>query len=85
MTKLRHVALLRQIASVRAVKWHPTRTILAVATGSGSVYFWSPNGCLCAQVPADRKYPHATPRHSTPEQTKCLRAGVTQRFLPVMT
>ena len=56
VTKLRHVALLRQIASVRAVTWHPTRTILAVATGSGSVYFWSPNGCLCAQVPADREY-----------------------------
>eukprot|EP00040_Diaphanoeca_grandis_P043825 m.269198 g.269198 ORF g.269198 m.269198 type:complete len:444 (-) comp82937_c0_seq1:156-1487(-) len=56
VSKLRQVALLRHISGVRAMKWHPTRVLLAMATGSGMVYFWSPNGCLCAQIPADRTF-----------------------------
>ena len=27
-----------------------------VATGSGCLYFWSPSGCLCAQIPTDRNF-----------------------------
>ena len=37
ITKLRHAVLLRHIAGVRAMEWHPSRQLLAIATGSASV------------------------------------------------
>ena len=56
VASLSQVVLLKQMSAIRALVWHPTRQLLAIATGSGSIYFWSPSGCLCAQIPTDRNF-----------------------------
>jgi WD40 repeat protein len=56
VAKLRLLVVMQQISSVRMLAWHPKLPLLAICTGSGAVYFWSPNGCLCAQVPTDRSF-----------------------------
>eukprot|EP00039_Didymoeca_costata_P001462 m.52728 g.52728 ORF g.52728 m.52728 type:complete len:447 (+) comp10813_c0_seq2:160-1500(+) len=56
MTKLKLCNVLIQISAVKALAWHPQRSLLAIATGSSCVYMWSPQGCLSAQVPTDRNF-----------------------------
>ena len=56
ISKLRLAVVMQQISAVAMLCWHPSQPLLAVCTGSGAVYFWSPNGCLCAQVPTDREF-----------------------------
>ena len=56
VAKLRLLVVMQQISAVRMLAWHPHQSLLAICTGSGAVYFWSPNGCLCAQVPTDRSF-----------------------------
>eukprot|EP00041_Stephanoeca_diplocostata_P018395 m.384745 g.384745 ORF g.384745 m.384745 type:complete len:126 (+) comp20999_c0_seq4:215-592(+) len=54
VAKLQQAALVLHMSGV--LSWHPSRPLLAIATGSGCVYFWSPNGALCAQIPSDRQF-----------------------------
>lgn len=56
VSRLRQVAVLYQLENVRAMQWHPNRSILAIASGTATVHFWSPNGGLCAQVPAKSEF-----------------------------
>lgn len=56
VAKLRTTAVLRHIAGVRTLKWHPHRNLLVMATGGGSLYFWSSRGALCAQIPTERAF-----------------------------
>lgn len=41
-----------QDAPILSVMWDPTQARLALCTGNGKVYFWSPNGCSCVDVPS---------------------------------
>lgn len=43
-TLLLHSLLVHQ-SHVCAAAWHPTRQLLAIATGGSKVYMWSPEGC----------------------------------------
>lgn len=56
VAKLQCTAVLRHIAGVRTINWHPLRNLLVIATGGSCLYFWSPRGALCAQIPADRAF-----------------------------
>ena len=49
--KLLMHSLLVHRAHVRAAAWHPTRQLLAIATGGSKVYMWSPEGCRTAPLP----------------------------------
>ena len=61
--KLELASVLIQAAPIRAAEWAPVpqqqphsgsssnNHRLAVACGSGRVYFWTPNGASCAHVP----------------------------------
>lgn len=44
-------SLLLQKASICDASWHPTKPLLAVATGGSAVYMWSPQGCRVAPLP----------------------------------
>jgi hypothetical protein len=49
--KMSLVALLVQKQPIRAARWHPTQTRLALCTGSRVVYLWSPKSCLSCDLP----------------------------------
>ncbi|CAM9549777.1 unnamed protein product [Phaeothamnion confervicola] len=42
-----------QMAAVRSARWSPTAHRLALCTGSGRVYLWSPGGASWVDVPAN--------------------------------
>jgi len=50
-TLLLHSVVLQQ-QPVREAAWHPSQHVLALCTGGGIVYLWSPNGCRTAPLPA---------------------------------
>ena len=56
VAKLQCATVLKHMGGVRSLRWHPLRNLLAIATGGGSLYFWSPLGALCAQIPSDRAF-----------------------------
>ncbi|XP_004474669.1 WD repeat-containing protein WRAP73 [Dasypus novemcinctus] len=51
--KLRLFVVLEQLSPVRAFQWDPQQPRLAICTGGGKVYLWSPVGCVSVQVPAE--------------------------------
>ncbi|XP_026966234.1 WD repeat-containing protein WRAP73 isoform X7 [Sagmatias obliquidens] len=51
--KLRLLAVLEQLSAVRCFQWHPRQARLAICTGGGKVYLWSPAGCVSVQVPGE--------------------------------
>eukprot|EP00696_Hemimastix_kukwesjijk_P004594 gnl/Hemi2/15891_TR5251_c0_g1_i1.p2 gnl/Hemi2/15891_TR5251_c0_g1~~gnl/Hemi2/15891_TR5251_c0_g1_i1.p2 ORF type:complete len:446 (-),score=122.24 gnl/Hemi2/15891_TR5251_c0_g1_i1:1365-2702(-) len=48
--KLALGTLIIQLGPIKAAKWDPVHTRLAICTGSGKVYFWSEGGCSCVDV-----------------------------------
>ena len=57
MRKLCLLAVLEQLAPVRCFQWDPKRPRLALCTGNGKLYLWSPAGCVSVQVPVEGKVP----------------------------
>eukprot|EP00730_Choanoeca_flexa_P013387 TRINITY_DN5257_c0_g1_i2.p1 TRINITY_DN5257_c0_g1~~TRINITY_DN5257_c0_g1_i2.p1 ORF type:complete len:428 (+),score=77.70 TRINITY_DN5257_c0_g1_i2:87-1370(+) len=57
IAKLRCCAIMEQLASLRDGAWHPHRQLLAYCSGSNVVYFWSPDGASCVQLPLQDKFP----------------------------
>lgn len=57
MQKLRLFVVLEQLAPVRSFLWGPQQPRLAICTGSGKVYLWSPAGCVSVQVPGEGDFP----------------------------
>ncbi len=53
LIKLRLVAILVQSYSVSDFTWDPQQSRLAVCTGNGKLYLWSPAGCVSVTVPVD--------------------------------
>ena len=53
VTRLCPVVVLKQLRPVRDVKWDPAQTRLAICTGNGRLYMWSPAGCISVCVPND--------------------------------
>lgn len=51
--KLRLFVVLEQLSPVRAFQWDPQQPRLALCTGGGKVYVWSPAGCVSVQVPGE--------------------------------
>ncbi|XP_022453964.1 WD repeat-containing protein WRAP73 isoform X2 [Delphinapterus leucas] len=51
--KLRLLAVLEQLSAVRCFQWDPRQARLAICTGGGKVYLWSPAGCVSVQVPGE--------------------------------
>lgn len=51
--KLRPLAVLEQLCTVRAFQWGPQQPRLAICTGGSKVYLWSPAGCVSVQVPGE--------------------------------
>lgn len=51
--KLRLLAVLEQLCTVRAFQWGPQQPRLAICTGGSKVYLWSPAGCVSVQVPGE--------------------------------
>jgi len=49
---LRLAALLLHKSGVKSMRWDPTQPRLAMVTGGGSLYVWTPLGCVIARVPA---------------------------------
>lgn len=45
--------MLEQLSAVRCFQWHPRQARLAICTGGGKVYLWSPAGCVSVQVPGE--------------------------------
>jgi hypothetical protein len=45
------VALLHHVGPVKALQWAPGSETLAVATGAGRVYLWSPAGASVVHIP----------------------------------
>ena len=37
---------------IKAAAWHPTKQLLALCTGGGRIFMWSPQGCRTAPLPA---------------------------------
>lgn len=54
-----HTVLL-QLGEVRAMAWEPAAGVrrLALATGTGMLYLWSPVGASCVEVPSDQMKVH---------------------------
>ena len=53
MLELRLAALLLHTSPVRDVQWDPCQPRLAIATGCGRLYLWSPAGAVSVCVPCD--------------------------------
>ncbi|GAB5574475.1 WD repeat-containing protein WRAP73 isoform X1 [Prionailurus iriomotensis] len=53
MQKLRLFVVLEQLSPVRSFQWDPQQPRLAICTGGGKVYLWSPAGCVSVQVPGE--------------------------------
>lgn len=51
--KLRLLAVLEQLCTVRALPVSPQQPRLAICTGGSKVYLWSPAGCVSVQVPGE--------------------------------
>ncbi|XP_045659454.1 WD repeat-containing protein WRAP73 isoform X2 [Ursus americanus] len=51
--KLRLFVVLEQLSPVRFFQWDPQQPRLAICTGGGKVYLWSPAGCVSVQVPGE--------------------------------
>ncbi|XP_034527005.1 WD repeat-containing protein WRAP73 isoform X4 [Ailuropoda melanoleuca] len=51
--KLRLFVVLEQLSPVRSFQWDPQQPRLAICTGGGKVYLWSPAGCVSVQVPGE--------------------------------
>uniref|UniRef100_A0A673TLL7 WD repeat containing, antisense to TP73 n=1 Tax=Suricata suricatta TaxID=37032 RepID=A0A673TLL7_SURSU len=51
--KLRLFVVLEQLSPVRSFQWDPQQPRLAICTGGGRVYLWSPAGCVSVQVPGE--------------------------------
>ncbi|EHB18898.1 WD repeat-containing protein 8 [Heterocephalus glaber] len=51
--KLRLFVVLEQLSPVRSFQWDPQQPRLALCTGGGKVYLWSPAGCVSVQVPGE--------------------------------
>ena len=56
MHRLGLVALLLQAGPVRDASWDPRQPRLAIATGNGKLYLWSPAGCVSVCIPCDRSF-----------------------------
>lgn len=54
--KLRLFVVLEQLSPVRAFQWDPQQPRLALCTGGGKVYVWSPAGCVSVQVPGEGEH-----------------------------
>lgn len=54
--KLRPLAVLEQLCTVRAFQWGPQQPRLAICTGGSKVYLWSPAGCVSVQVPGEGEH-----------------------------
>ena len=44
-------ALLIHTSPVKEISWDPTQSRLAIATGNGRLYLWSPAGCVSVCIP----------------------------------
>lgn len=53
MQKLRLFVVLEQLGPVRSFQWDPQQPRLAICSGGGKVYLWSPAGCVSVQVPGE--------------------------------
>eukprot|EP01135_Chromosphaera_perkinsii_P004228 Nk52_evm17s272 gene=Nk52_evmTU17s272 len=51
-------------------KWHPRENRLAVCTGGPRVYFWTPEGCLCVDIPGT-----CPPSSSSSSSSSMFRCG----------
>lgn len=56
--KLRLFVVLEQLSPVRFFQWDPQQPRLAICTGGGKVYLWSPAGCVSVQVPGEGERCH---------------------------
>ncbi|KAL8578312.1 hypothetical protein ACOMHN_005703 [Nucella lapillus] len=54
--QLQLCAVLIQDSAIDFVSWDPQKARLAVCTGSSKLYMWSPEGCLCVDVPAEASF-----------------------------
>lgn len=57
MQRLGLLAVLEQTGPVRCFNWDPCRPRLALCTGNGRVYLWSPAGCVSVNVPVEGMAP----------------------------
>lgn len=53
LQKMSLEAVLEQTSAVRCFQWDPKRPRLALCTGNGKLYLWSPAGCASVQVPTE--------------------------------
>ena len=51
IVKAEMAALILQKDPIKVVKWDPNQNRLAFCTGNGCIYFWTPAGCSCIQLP----------------------------------
>lgn len=51
MQKLTLHVVLQQVSAIKAIKWDPKSSRLAVGTGNDKIYLWSPSGSVSVQVP----------------------------------
>ncbi|XP_076472326.1 WD repeat-containing protein WRAP73-like [Babylonia areolata] len=49
-------AVLIQDLAISCVSWDPQKPRLALCTGTNKLYMWSPEGCLCVDVPAEASF-----------------------------
>lgn len=56
MLELSLVVLLLQASPVREACWDPRQPRLAIATGNGRLYLWSPAGCVSVCIPCDPSF-----------------------------
>ena len=56
MVGLGLAALLLQTSPVRQICWDHTQSRLAIATGNGRLYLWSPAGCVSVCVPRNPSF-----------------------------
>jgi WD40 repeat protein len=71
--RLEPTALLVQDRAVKSVAWDPLSSRLAVVTGSGKVYFWTPSGASCVHIPLKGFRPHSLTWH--PDGTSFMLSG----------
>jgi len=50
--QLRLVSVVNQLLPIKAAKWDTARHRLAICSGNGRLYMWSPEGCSIVDVPA---------------------------------
>lgn len=71
--RLEPTALLVQDRAVKSVAWDPVSSRLAVVSGSGKVYFWTPCGASCVHIPLKGFRPHSLMWH--PDGTGFMLSG----------